>query len=69
MHGGETHLIVLAEALNFGLQQAADVHQLVHAAFTAEPWQIKTVLVMQGSDLHSAVEAENGRSWLPGTGV
>ena len=34
-----------------------------------EGWQIKAFLVLKGSDLHSAVEAENGGSWLPGAGV
>ncbi len=44
--GGEMHLTVVAEALHFELQQAADVHQLVHVAFTADPWHFKTFLVM-----------------------
>ena len=43
MQGGEMHLTVLAEALDFGLQQAADVYQLVHIAVTAEPQSTFTV--------------------------
>lgn len=37
MQGGEMRLTVLATALDFGLQQAADVYQLMQVAFTAEP--------------------------------